>query len=63
MSGLHYDVDAGCPRAGLHTASGPAGYLQWHEWAKRMSRTHRQRKCPGCGLYKIWEPKDARGSA
>lgn len=35
----------------------PAGYLNWHAWAEEMSKTHKQRKCKGCGLYKIWDPK------
>lgn len=36
---------------------GPSGYLDWHEWAKRMGRTHHQLRCAGCGLYKIWIAK------
>jgi len=39
-----------------HTAA-PATYLAWHVWAEKMSKTHRQRRCKGCGLYVIWEPK------
>jgi hypothetical protein len=35
----------------------PEGYIQWHAWAEEMSRTHRQEKCAGCGLYAIWTPK------
>lgn len=38
----------------------PDGYIQWHAWAKEMSKTHKSRKCRGCGLYKIWEPKRAQ---
>lgn len=34
----------------------PVGYLAWHEWAERKARTHRQERCPGCGLWKIWRP-------
>ena len=34
----------------------PTGYLAWHEWAEKKARTHRQTRCPGCGLYKIWKP-------
>ena len=26
-------------------------------WARRMKKTHKQRKCPGCDRYSIWEPK------
>ena len=42
-----------CPRQELHTPA-PSGYLQWHAWAQRMSKTHRQERCPGCDLYAIW---------
>lgn len=45
-----------CPNRADH-AEEPSGYLQWHEWAKRMSKTHKQSRCPGCGLWKIWTPK------
>jgi hypothetical protein len=41
-----------------HTPA-PAGYLQWHEWADRMGRTHRPRQCKGCGLWAVWEPLEA----
>lgn len=45
-----------CPNADQHTPC-PDGYLAWHTWAKAKSRTHRQRRCPECGLWKIWEPR------
>jgi hypothetical protein len=48
--------EALCPRGDDHTPA-PEGYIQWHHWAEAMSKTHRQRKCPGCGLYAIWTPK------
>lgn len=51
------DNNAPCPNEAEHT-DGPAGYVAWHEWAARMARTgHAQKRCPGCGLYKIWLPK------
>jgi hypothetical protein len=37
----------------------PSGYLEWHAWSLRKSRTHIQRQCKGCGLWAIWEPKPA----
>lgn len=40
-----------------HTPA-PAGYLAWHEWAEKKSRTHQQGRCPGCGLFLIWQPKE-----
>lgn len=46
-----------CPRAAeLHTPQ-PAGYLAWHAWAEIKARTHRQERCPECGLWAIWKPK------
>lgn len=37
----------------------PEGYIEWHQWAEFMSKTHTQRRCRECGLYAIWEPKTA----
>lgn len=42
----------------------PPGYANWHEWAEEMARTHRCRRCPGCGLFLVWTrvytpPKEA----
>lgn len=45
-----------CPYFEDHTPC-PEGYLEWHSWAESMSKTHRQVRCGGCGLYAIWEPK------
>jgi len=46
-----------CPEAHLHTKC-PEGYAAWHEWTGRMGKTHKQIKCTGCGLYKIWVKKE-----
>jgi hypothetical protein len=35
----------------------PADYLWWHEWAAEMAKTHTQKRCPGCGFWRQWEPK------
>ncbi len=35
----------------------PAGYVAWHLWAKQKAKTHKQIKCPGCGLYAVWVKK------
>lgn len=35
----------------------PQGYLAWHTWAERKAKTHRQKRCPDCGLWAIWVPK------
>ena len=48
-----------CPYFEDHTPD-PPGYIKWHEWAAKMSKTHKQRKCSGCGLYAIWEPRAVR---
>lgn len=48
-----------CPYFEDHTPA-PEGYLNWHAWAKTMSKTHKQRKCPGCDRFEIWEPKAVR---
>ena len=42
-----------------HTSC-PDGYVARFEWAEKMSKTHRQRQCKGCGLWAIWE--DQRGA-
>ena len=28
------------------------------EWIEEMHRTHRQVRCPGCGLWKLWVPRE-----
>lgn len=50
---------AECPDADQHTKA-PEGlsYLGWFKWADKMGKTHKQIRCPGCRLYKIWVPKD-----
>lgn len=48
-----------CPNSDAHTPS-PDRYLHWHHWAERMSKTHRQTKCPVCGRLVIWTPKRSR---
>lgn len=35
----------------------PTGYLTWHEWADKKAKTHKQKRCPVCHLWKIWVPK------
>lgn len=47
-------LPARCRR--LHTVdkTEPVDYCLWFEWAKKKSKTHRQERCPECGLYKIW---------
>jgi hypothetical protein len=45
-----------CPLADMHTPA-PVGYRNWHDWAERMSKTHKQAMCKGCRRYVIWIPK------
>lgn len=52
-------IDYGSFTCADHTPQ-PEGYLQWHSWADRMSRTHRQLRCSQCGLFKIWVPRKQR---
>ena len=40
----------------VHTPC-PEGYIQWHAWATRASKTHAQIKCQLCGLWAIWLPE------
>ena len=37
----------------LHTPQ-PTGYMSWHHWARRMTKTHRQLRCPNCSRFEIW---------
>lgn len=47
-----------CEDEARHTKC-PTGYNQWHEWASRKAKTHRQTQCPKCGLWAIWIKKAA----
>ena len=38
-----------------HTPTPP--YPEWLDWARQKSRTHKQVRCPGCGLWHVWVPK------
>jgi len=46
-----------CPNKASHML-GPPGYVERAEWAEEMRKTYRQERCPGCGLWVIWRPKD-----
>lgn len=47
--------DIPCLRVTEHTPV-PHGYVARQLWFEQMARTHRQTRCPGCGLFTIWEP-------
>lgn len=46
-----------CAVAPTHSDKGAFGYLNWHDWAKKKSKTHTQHRCPTCGFWVIWKPK------
>jgi hypothetical protein len=49
-----------CPDCGVKGVGyrlGPPGYVAWHEWADKLSKTHDQLECPNCGSLTIWKPK------
>ena len=49
-----------CPNQAEHYESGkPDGYVARQEWFVKTNKTHRQRRCTGCKLYVIWEPRQA----
>jgi hypothetical protein len=35
----------------------PLGYTDWHIWAAKMAKTHRQERCTDCGKFGIWRQK------
>ena len=46
-----------CPQAELHTEyDGP--YAGFTPWAVQKAKTHRVSQCPGCGLWRVWTPKE-----
>jgi hypothetical protein len=59
MSSSCASKSSSCPNKAEHTypEAEQFGYVAWHFWAAKKSKTHRQKKCPGCGLYKIWVRK------
>jgi hypothetical protein len=47
-----------CPNKAEHYPEPPGlSYTGWDEWARTMSKTHVQRRCPGCNLFVIWVPR------
>ena len=44
-----------CPNAAEHgDADAPEDYIARALWYEAMWKTHKQYKCKGCGLYRIW---------
>ncbi len=50
-------IGRSCANDASHTEC-PNEYLAWHDWAEKKMKTHKQVKCPKCGLYAIWVPKN-----
>ena len=46
-----------CSTPEAHTVC-PEDYLAWHAWAEKMGETHHQIRCRGCGLFRVWVPKE-----
>lgn len=53
------DLERDCPRRREHCPQ-PTAYLSWMDWAEAKGKTHRKRRCRGCGLWLIWERKPKR---
>lgn len=53
------EMDESCPNKKNHTNQ-PSGYIAWHDWAQKKTKTHRQVRCQGCGLFSIWVPRKSR---
>lgn len=45
-----------CENMTKHTPC-PSGYVDWHNWAEKKSKTHKQIRCPVCDTLAIWVPK------
>lgn len=56
---VYPDTTSDCPERERHTPK-PASDLEWEPWASRMTNSHNPRRCPGCGLWKVWEPKKSK---
>lgn len=51
-----------CPdRVRLHDPGWPESFSDWSAYADTKSKTHQQVKCPTCGFYAVWEPKETEG--
>lgn len=46
-----------CPDAAKRHTKAPTGYIAWHEWAEKKSKTHKQERCPTCGFFSIWKKR------
>lgn len=58
---IREDAPPLCPNRKQHTPH-PEGYLAHAAWAEKKLKTHKQIKCPGCGLWAIWVRRPAPSS-
>jgi len=45
-------------KCGSVNSDEPSGYIDWAAWAELKKKTHDQQRCPTCGLYHLWVPKE-----
>jgi hypothetical protein len=45
-------------RCSAHNDPGLSSLAEWLDWATEKKKTHVQVRCPDCGLFKIWLPKE-----
>ncbi len=50
-----------CSAGGADHEPAPDGYMQWHEWAEEMGKTHRSVRCKVCGRFGLWVEKKRSG--
>jgi hypothetical protein len=54
------DAERACPTPNSHHEPGcPDDYMARQAWFAEMAKTHEQRQCPGCGLWRVWVKREA----
>lgn len=48
-------------RCSAHNDPGLSSLSEWMDWADEKKKTHRQVRCPDCGLFKVWLPLEQAG--
>ena len=51
--GIYEKTGQECPNYENHEPM-PIGYVEFHEYGKKLNKTHKNVKCPGCGKYRLW---------
>lgn len=52
-TGIFKKTGQDCPNYEQHEPM-PTAYVEFDGWGAKMNKTHKNVKCSGCGLYKIW---------